>query len=341
MLIKKWKWAVSMAAGLALLAAAPYASSAGSAQEEATIRIYYGVQAGDTLYGIARKHYLNGDFTSLAKQNGLDPDEKLRVGAQLELNNPLVFDYYTVKNNDTLYGIASRYFSRANYISVLMQYNQLKSAQALKAGMALRIPLPAGEKRHLVQAGETLFSISTVYYKVSDYQNAIARANGMQVAASVIKVGQVLQIPNPFYRAEDASVGLSTSVAAAVLSVEIDLSEHKLDVKSGSKVLKSFSVASGKKGLTPTGTFEIAMKLENPWYSAKGIAGGAANNPLGSRWLGLSVPNTKGEKYGIHGTNAPESIGTNASAGCIRLLNEDVEWLYNLLPMGAKVVIHP
>lgn len=199
MLSKQWRWAVSLALCFVLLASCPVLSWAKGGQEEATISIYYGVKAGDTLYGISKRHYLTGDYERVAKLNGLDPKAKLKAGAQLKLNNPLVFDQYTVKKGDTLYAIAGKYFSRSNYISIMMQYNRMSGTKDLKAGMTLRIPLPAGERKHTVRAGETLFSISLDYYKLADYQSAIAKANGIKDAAGSIKIGQVLQIPNPFY----------------------------------------------------------------------------------------------------------------------------------------------
>jgi len=58
------------------------------------------------------------------------------------------------------------------------------------------------------------------------------------------------------------------------------------------------------------------------------------DNPLGTRWLGLSQ---KG--YGIHGTNAPKSVGHAASHGCIRLRNRDMERLFTMLRLGDAVVI--
>ncbi|MDQ6419559.1 LysM peptidoglycan-binding domain-containing protein [Paenibacillus sp. LHD-117] len=339
---RQLKWVVSLITCFLLLAVNPGLSSATGGQEETSISIYYGVKAGDTLYGISKRHYLTGDFERVARLNGLDPKAKLQAGVRLKLSNPLVLDHYTVKQGDTLFAIASKYFSRSNYISIMMQYNKMSSTQDLKAGMTLRIPLPAGESRHQVQAGETLFSISSKYYKLADYQGAIARSNGIESAAGAIKAGQALQIPNPFFTSEIVPAGnASSGSSGGVRSIEIDIAKNKLYVKSGGKIEKSFDIASGKqKGQTPTGTFEIMTKLNNPWYSSKGIPGGDPKNPLGSRWLGLSVANTQGTKYGIHGTNAPESIGTNASAGCIRMLNADVEWLFSKIPTGTKVVIH-
>ena len=57
---------------------------------------------------------------------------------------------------------------------------------------------------------------------------------------------------------------------------------------------------------------------------------------FGGYWLGLNV--TWG-KYGIHGTLYEESIGKAASHGCIRMLNDDIEELYNIVPTGTPVVI--
>ena len=59
------------------------------------------------------------------------------------------------------------------------------------------------------------------------------------------------------------------------------------------------------------------------------------SNPLGTRWLGLSH---KG--YGIHGTNRPDSIGKNASHGCIRMRNREVEELFKLVAVGDQVELY-
>ena len=64
------------------------------------------------------------------------------------------------------------------------------------------------------------------------------------------------------------------------------------------------------------------------------VMAASANSPVGTRWIGL---NLKG--YGIHGTNAPRSIGRAASHGCIRLRNRDVERLYSMLRVGDLVSI--
>lgn len=201
-MMKQWKWAISLVLSAAVLGASPGgAATAAGNETDAAVSIYYGIKAGDTLYGIARRHYLTGDYASVAKANGLDPKGKLKAGSRIKLSNPLVLDYYKVAKGDTLFAIAGKYFSRSNYISIMMQYNGLESTAELKAGMSLRIPLPTEELKHRVKAGETLFGISSKYYKQDDYVKAIAKSNGLKSVADAIKLGQSLLIPNPFYTA--------------------------------------------------------------------------------------------------------------------------------------------
>jgi lipoprotein-anchoring transpeptidase ErfK/SrfK len=75
--------------------------------------------------------------------------------------------------------------------------------------------------------------------------------------------------------------------------------------------------------------------VADPAYYHDGVVMAASEkSPVGTRWIGL---NLKG--YGIHGTNAPQSIGQAASHGCIRLKNRDVERLYSMLRVGDMVEI--
>lgn len=105
-------------------------------------------------------------------------------------------------------------------------------------------------------------------------------------------------------------------------------------------IAEVYPVATGATNtLTPDGIHTIVVKAINPYYRKKDIPGGAPNNPLGSRWIGFDANDTDGRIYGIHGTNKPESIGQYISAGCIRMLNEDVETIYDKVPIGTKIWI--
>jgi uncharacterized protein YgiM (DUF1202 family) len=121
--------------------------------------------------------------------------------------------------------------------------------------------------------------------------------------------------------------------------IEINKTNNYLYLYENGKVIKTYRVATGRtKELTPEGTFPIVVKIVNPGW--KGVPGGTPENPLGSRWNGLSVNGDNGRTYGIHGTNAPSSIGTNASSGCVRMLNDQVIDLYSRIYEGVPVWIH-
>jgi lipoprotein-anchoring transpeptidase ErfK/SrfK len=107
----------------------------------------------------------------------------------------------------------------------------------------------------------------------------------------------------------------------------------------------SYGIGVGREGFTWSGIQTVARKSEWPdWippaemlqrqpYLPRFMAGGPGN-PLGARALYLG-----GTVYRIHGTNAPETIGTHVSSGCIRMLNEDVVDLYERVNVGTKVVV--
>lgn len=109
---------------------------------------------------------------------------------------------------------------------------------------------------------------------------------------------------------------------------------HYTYLYENGNLVKTYRNATGKPSTpTPTGKFSVVNKIVNPYYSAKNIKGGASNNPLGVRWLGI------GGKYGLHGTCYPNSIGRNASNGCVRHKNNDIIDLYNRTPLNTKVII--
>jgi lipoprotein-anchoring transpeptidase ErfK/SrfK len=87
------------------------------------------------------------------------------------------------------------------------------------------------------------------------------------------------------------------------------------------------------KRINPGWTPTAEMRRENPKLPAY-VPGGHPQNPLGPRalYLGASM-------YRIHGTDAPWTIGTAASKGCIRMYSEDVVDLYPRIPVGTKVTV--
>lgn len=130
--------------------------------------------------------------------------------------------------------------------------------------------------------------------------------------------------------------GMKLKVTSARFSILIEKRRNRLVLLSDGKPLKRYRVATGEKGSTPTGDFKVVNKLKNPtWFHAGVILPPESpNNILGSRWLGFDRPG-----YGIHGTTLPHTIGTQSSKGCVRLLNSDVEEIYDLVPVETPVIV--
>jgi lipoprotein-anchoring transpeptidase ErfK/SrfK len=116
--------------------------------------------------------------------------------------------------------------------------------------------------------------------------------------------------------------------------IVISIPDRKLALIENGRVVKIYPTAVGAEATpSPAGSFTIVHRIPNPaWYGAGKTVPAGRNNPLGTRWLGLSR-----KSYGIHGTNAPSSIGRNASHGCIRMRNRDVEELFEMVALGDVV----
>ncbi|MGO4887018.1 L,D-transpeptidase [Anaerobacillus sp. MEB173] len=115
---------------------------------------------------------------------------------------------------------------------------------------------------------------------------------------------------------------------------------NKLAFINDGKIEKVVSVATGKEeSLTPEGEFTITVKAIDPYYRKKNIEGGAKENPLGTRWMGFDAEGTDGRIFGIHGNNNPASIGHYLTNGCIRMYEEDVQELFEKVPLGTKVLV--
>lgn len=119
--------------------------------------------------------------------------------------------------------------------------------------------------------------------------------------------------------------------------VVVSIPDRKLALIENGRVVKIYRTAVGAAASpTPSGTYKIVQRVANPtWYGPDQVVGPGKDNPVGTRWLGLS---RKG--YGIHGTNNPRSIGKRASHGCVRLRNIDVEDLFARVAVGDVVELH-
>ena len=119
--------------------------------------------------------------------------------------------------------------------------------------------------------------------------------------------------------------------------IVVSIPDRKLAVLEGERIVRIFDTAVGApKSPSPTGVYQIVNSIADPtWYTKGKVVPPGKCNPLGTRWLGLS---RKG--YGIHGTNRPDSIGHNASHGCIRMRNREVEELFKMVAVGDQVELY-
>jgi lipoprotein-anchoring transpeptidase ErfK/SrfK len=125
--------------------------------------------------------------------------------------------------------------------------------------------------------------------------------------------------------------------------IVIRRNSNRLLLYDGTKYRRFFAVATGQTQYpTPLGRFTIVVKWRNPWWypphspwaeGQKPIPPGP-DNPLGTRWMGLSAAGV-----GIHGTPSDGSIGYSVSHGCIRMHIPQAEWLFNHVTVGTTVFI--
>ena len=154
--------------------------------------------------------------------------------------------------------------------------------------------------------------------------------------------GVVAELPA---RLKRQVVGYATREAPG--TIIIDTPNTYLYLVLGNGQAMRYGIGVGRDGFTWSGVQSITKKSEWPdWtppaemiarqpYLPRYMAGGPGN-PLGARAMYLG-----GTIYRIHGTNAPGTIGTRVSSGCIRLTNEDVADLYSRVNVGTKVIVLP
>jgi len=161
----------------------------------------------------------------------------------------------------------------------------------------------------------------------------VQRINGIKDPAR-IRVGQRIKlVQGPFH-------------------AEVDKVSHRIDVWLGEGdeaiFIRSLPVGLGEFSSTPVGTFRVRRggKMMNPtWTNPRTGEQFAANdplNPIGEYWIGLDgidVHNLQEQGFGIHGTIDPDSIGQDRSMGCVRLADDDIAMVYEMLTEGNSVVL--
>ncbi len=176
-------------------------------------------------------------------------------------------------------------------------------------------PCP-GKVRYEVQSDDTLIGIAN---KFETTVAAVQEANDLEPANSRIYPGMILNIYVGRWR------------------IDVSKTHFALILYDNGNIFKVYRVGIGRQDRTPVGEFVIKNRIREPAWTPPGrrIPFGDPENVLGTRWLGLAPvgdtdPTLQG--YGIHGTWEPDTIGTAASQGCIRMKNEEVNELFDIIP---------
>ena len=125
--------------------------------------------------------------------------------------------------------------------------------------------------------------------------------------------------------------------------ITINKTRRILTLYQNMTVIKKYPIAVGNPPtLTPDGKHTVVVKVVDPDWGgggyAKSVKGGTPENPLGYRWIGLSL--NGGGDYGVHGNNSPYSIGLDISHGCVRMINSDVAELFEIVPLNTPIWIN-
>jgi lipoprotein-anchoring transpeptidase ErfK/SrfK len=183
----------------------------------------------------------------------------------------------------------------------------------LNMKMLLSPAITEDSVEYVVQPGDTLFVIAK---RSGTTVALIKKINDLK--SDVIRPGQKLKIN------------------VSRFSILVDKSENILTLKKDEEPFKTYIISTGKDNSTPVGIFKIEEKMVKPvWYKIGAVVSPDSKEyELGERWMGISV-----EGYGIHGTSDERTIGKQITRGCVRMYNDDVVELYDIVPSGTEVEI--
>ena len=198
--------------------------------------------------------------------------------------------------------------------------------------LLLLAQIVGSELQHTVQRGDSLSKVGA-RYGVSTQE--LAEANGIELT-SVLRVGQTLKVNTRHI--------VPSNFGASIV---VNVPQRMLFFFSSNGPVQSFPVSAGRRGWkTPIGEFTVTnLETDPTWDVPLSIqeemrqqgkpvvtrVPPSPQNPLGKYWIGLSIPGV-----GIHGTNAPSSIYSLVTHGCVRLNPDDIEKLFSQVETGVK-----
>ena len=223
--------------------------------------------------------------------------------------------------------------SRRLRLSTILALALAHAALATPRGLPVYSQIAGSDREYVVVAGDSLWAISGRFTMTNQLLEALNPLDDR----NHLHVGQRLRVSDRHVVPRRDAEGIVIDVAARTL---FWFRKGALEAR--------FPVAVGRADwATPPGRYRIIGRREDPvWHVPPSIqeemrrrgepvvtsVGAGPDNPLGKYWIQLSAAG-----YGIHGTNAPMSVGKVATHGCMRLLPEHVERLFHEAPDGLRV----
>ncbi|MBW4463532.1 MAG: L,D-transpeptidase [Nodosilinea sp. WJT8-NPBG4] len=166
---------------------------------------------------------------------------------------------------------------------------------------------------------------------------------GLRVLPEPILIRPTIALPSTDSSAAAApsEADLLPEVVEQPVHLRLSLSDRRVYVHRGNVVEASFPVAIGKPGWeTPTGEFEVFSQITQPAWTnpfTNEVVPPGSENPLGDRWIGFWSDGNN--VIGFHGTPNRDSVGRAASHGCVRMYNEDIRQLFDMVDLGTPVIV--
>ncbi|MDD5459072.1 MAG: L,D-transpeptidase family protein [Phycisphaerae bacterium] len=250
------------------------------------------------------------------------------------------------------------YSDAAKSIAASMACLDASPPKIIEARIGLNDLLPMemnSAQRDFVKAQLSMLADKWLFSKTIFPQDPLCGTHKVTSGQLLSKIGKMYSVPyeilmqiNGISKPESLQAGQTIKVINGPFHARIYKSRFQLDLYLQNTFVKSFPVGLGKPGYeTPTGLWvvEVGGKMIKPSWTdpdtGKTYDAEDLDYPLGERWIALE--GIKGDAVGrdgfaIHGTNKADEIGAAKSRGCIRMYNDDVILMYNLLESGLSKV---
>lgn len=282
-------------------------------------------------------HYCGDAYYALGR-TAQDPQKKIEY-----------FEKAVTKHPDSAGAKAASCELGETYLASNLPNKEFKARKCLT--LALKSELPEEKKKEikakLIQLNQKLiFSKmptpdSEIYVvKSGDTIASISQKYNIEAGGDIAK-GQIRRINK--LKTDWIYPDNKLKILTGKFRVEINKTKFLLTLYLNDAWIKEYQVAIGKiDDETPTGLFQVGGKVAHPPWTVRYDDGrseiipyGDPRNILGTRWMGFK----ESPRLGIHGTTQPESIGQKITDGCVRMLNNEVEELYDIIPMGTEIFV--